>query len=118
MMGNERASIFGDDQDLDLGDFKPKQPEPPTVKREDVRTVSEGANFRSREPQPPAPASMPQKREPRRYRTGRNQQLNIKARAEAIEAFYQITNQQGWVLGETFERAIEALSRELETGRG
>lgn len=115
-MANERASIFGDDQDLDLGDFKPKQPEPPAVRREDVRTVSEGADFRSREPQPPAPPK-PEKREPRRYRTGRNQQLNIKARAEAIEAFYQITDQQGWVLGETFERAIEALKRELDTGR-
>lgn len=113
-MANERASVFGDDQDLDLGNFKPKQPEPPAVKREDVRTVSEEANFRSREPQPPA--SKPEKREPRRYRIGRNQQLNIKSRAGAIEAFYQITDQQGWVLGETFERAIKALKRELDTG--
>jgi hypothetical protein len=114
MMSNERASVFGDDQDLDLGDFKPKAPEPPTARREDVRAVSEGVNFRSREPQPSAPK--PEKREPRRYRTGRNQQLNIKARAEAIEVFYQITDQQGWVLGETFERAIKALKRELDTG--
>jgi hypothetical protein len=114
MMGNERASVFGDDQDLDLGGFKPKTFKPPAAQQEDVRAVSEGMNFRSREPQPPVPK--PEKREPRRYRTGRNQQLNIKARAEAIEAFYQITDQQGWVLGETFERAIEALKRELDTG--
>jgi hypothetical protein len=40
-------------------------------------------------------------------------QLNIKARTEAINAFYAITDQQGWVLGETFENAIEALKREL-----
>src|SRR5215207_6329193 len=113
MMGNERASVFGNDQDLDLGDFKPKAAEPPTARREDVRAVSEGVNFRSREPQPSAPK--PEKRKPRRYRTGRNQQLNIKARAEAIEVFYQITDQQGWVLGETFERAIKALKRELDT---
>lgn len=113
-MAKERASVFGDDQDIDIADFKPKAVEPPAVSREDVKAVSEGASFRSREPQPPAPK--PVKREQRRYRTGRNQQLNIKARAEAIEAFYQITDQQGWVLGETFERAIEALKRELDTG--
>jgi hypothetical protein len=41
-------------------------------------------------------------------------QLNIKARAEAIEAFYAITDRENWVLGETFERAVEALKRELE----
>ena len=86
-MGSDRASVFGDDQDLDLGDFQPKQPAPPAVRREEVRAVSESANFRSREPQPPAPPK-PAKREPRRHRTGRNQQLNIKATAEAIETFF------------------------------
>jgi hypothetical protein len=40
-------------------------------------------------------------------------QLNIKARTQAIEAFYAIADRQGWVLGETFERAINALQREL-----
>jgi hypothetical protein len=53
------------------------------------------------------------KREPRRYRTGRNIQLNIKARAEIIDAFYGIADRKGWVLGETFERAVAALEREL-----
>jgi hypothetical protein len=48
-----------------------------------------------------------------RHRTGRNVQLNIKARAEAVEAFYAITDREKWVLGETFERAIYALKREL-----
>ena len=40
-------------------------------------------------------------------------QLNIKARSAAVEAFYAIADRQNWVLGETFERAIEALNREL-----
>jgi hypothetical protein len=80
---------------------------------EQVRAVSEAAQFQSREPkQPPAPVTSI-KREPRRYRTCRNTQLNIKTRTEAIESFYAIADQQGWVLGETFERAIEALKREL-----
>jgi len=67
-----------------------------------VRAVSEALHFQSREPQPAlpvAPAPAP-RREPRRYRTAGNVQLNIKARAEAIE-------------GEAFERAVEALKREL-----
>ena len=30
-----------------------------------------------------------------------------------IEAFYGIADRQGWILGETFERAVAALEREL-----
>jgi hypothetical protein len=112
-MAEERASIFEDDDD-DLSGFKPKPPatvveHPAAV--EQVRAVSEAANFRSRDPKP-APAEPP-RREQRRHRTGRNVQLNIKARAEAVELFYAITDRQHWVLGETFERAIDALKREL-----
>jgi hypothetical protein len=50
-------------------------------------------------------------REPRRHRTGRNIQFNIKARAETIDRFYALSDLYGWVLGETFERAIAALER-------
>jgi hypothetical protein len=107
-MAEERANIFEDEQ-LDVSDFKPKPPAK-VVDVEQVRAVSEAANFRSRDP---GPAKL-LRREQRRHRTGRNVQLNIKARAEAIEAFYAITDREQWVLGETFERAIEALKRELE----
>jgi hypothetical protein len=104
-MANDRASIFGGDDD-DLSDFKPKAPPDKAA----VKAVAEGAQFRSREPQPPPVA--PAKREPRRYRTGRNQQLNLKVTAEAAEAFYALADETGWVLGEVFERAIAALKRE------
>lgn len=107
----ERASIFESEDDIDVSDFAPKRSPAPTILREEVRTVSEAANFRSREPQPVAATTI--RKEPRRYRTGRNVQLNIKARAEAIEAFYAIADSQKWVLGETFEKAVEALSREV-----
>jgi hypothetical protein len=118
-MSGERVSIFGDDE-LDVSGFEPKPPIPvehPAAAAEQVRAISEAANFRSRDPRPsPAIAA---RREQRRHRTGRNVQLNIKARAEAIEAFYAITDRENWVLGETFERAVEALQRELarETSR-
>ena len=42
-MNNERASVFGDNQDIDLGDFKPKNSKPPAARREDVRVVSQRA---------------------------------------------------------------------------
>jgi hypothetical protein len=113
-MSDERASVFGDDADLDISAFKPKPATKPAVRREQVREVSEAASFRSREPKPVAMIASP-RREPRRHRTGRNVQLNIKATAEAVEAFYAITDRESWVLGETFERAIEALQRELNS---
>jgi hypothetical protein len=114
-MPEERASIFGDD-DLDVSAFKPKPASQPSARPEQVREVSEAVSFHSRDPKPGPPAP-PVRREQRRYRTGRNVQLNIKARAEAVEAFYAIADRQHWVLGETFERAIEALNRELAASK-
>jgi hypothetical protein len=70
----------------------------------------EGANFRSREPE-----SKRTKREPRRYRTGRDTQFNIKADREVIDDFYSIADKQKWVLGETLERAVAALKKEIAT---
>ena len=111
-MTGKRASIFDAELELDVAGFAPKEAVTPTVRPEEVRAVSEAANFQSREPRHEIQA-VPPKREPRRYRTGRNIQLNIKARANVIDAFYEIADQNGWVLGETFERAVAALEREL-----
>ena len=113
MMTAERASIFGEEEPDLSTTFKPKPAlKPSGASPTEVREVSEAVNFRSRDPKP-TPAE-PKRREQRRHRTGRNVQLNIKARAEAVDAFYAIADRQNWVLGETFERAIEALRRELE----
>ena len=118
--GSKRAGLFEDEPDL--SDFRPKQPALP----EQVKVLAEEAGFRSREPlvqnRFPRPDPMPvlalQKREQRRYRTGRNQQLNLKVRAQDAETFYAIADAQGWVLGETFAQAVAALARELEKARG
>jgi len=101
--------MFGQDTDLDLSDFKPKAPARP----EQVRGVAEQAGFRSREAASAPVESEEPRREQRRYRTGRNIQLNLKVRREAVEAFYRLADEQGWVLGEAFERAVGALEREL-----
>jgi hypothetical protein len=114
-MSGKRAGVFDVEDDLDVSGFTPKAPDRPAARPEQVRTVSEAAQFQSREPRRERLPASSSKREPRRYRTGRNIQLNIKARAEAIEAFYAIADQRGWVLGETFERAIDALKRDLAT---
>lgn len=112
MMNGKRASIFDDNTEIDVSGFAPKEGATPVAPPEQVRAVSESAHFQSRERPPELRAPSPP-REPRRYRTGRNIQLNIKARASTIEAFYKIADRQGWVLGETFERAVAALEREL-----
>lgn len=106
----ERAGVF--ENDFDVSDFAPKktakkaEPEP-----EAVRAVSETVSFKSREPAPSAPK--PVKKERRGRRTGRNLQLNLKVDAGTLESFYEITDKQGWVLGETLARAVAALKKEL-----
>lgn len=42
--------------------------------------------------------------------------MNLKVRAETRELFYRLNDSQGWVQGYTFERAVQALQKELEGG--
>ncbi|RAI54662.1 stability/partitioning determinant [Roseicella frigidaeris] len=115
-MSDKRAGLF--EEELDISGFAPKPPARP----EQVKAVAEEAGFRSRGPSParvpaspPTPPEAPAgRREQRRYRTGRNQQLNLKVRAEDAATFYAIADAQGWVLGDAFARAIAALTRELQ----
>jgi len=110
-MSNTRASIFGDD-DLDVSGFAPKLgPDRSAPPADLVRKVAEASNFRSREPV--LPCDIGSKRSPRRHRTGRNVQFNVKASQETVDAFYAISDGHGWVLGETLEKALAALQREL-----
>jgi hypothetical protein len=119
-MSNPRASIFADD-DLDVSEFVPKAgPDKSAPMAEEVKAVAEAAHFRSREPAlpPGAPLAAPltaplAKRVPRRYRTGRNVQFNVKASQDTVDAFYAISDANGWVLGETLEHALAALQRDL-----
>lgn len=125
----ERAKLFEED-DLDLSEFTPKEgPRPAAPDPEKVREVSEAANFQSREPKSAKPkdakpveevkAAGPAepeatKRKPRYHRTGRTVQFNCRTTQACSDGMYAIADQQGWLVGETLERAYAALRRELE----
>src|SRR4051812_40939542 len=121
---SKRANIFDDATELDVSDFQPETSPAPPPDIETLRKISEASNFPSRQApkpksveQPPASPAPPDigkpRRQPRTHRTGRNVQFNVKASQETIDAFYRISDEQGWVLGETLERALAALEREL-----
>ena len=110
-----RADIgFGDAlEDFNPADWAPEPRQRPRIAPEEGRRLAEATGFRSREatPQPaaqPAPEALP-----RRRRTGRNAQLNLKCRPDTIQAFYAIADAQGWGLGETLEKAVLLLQREF-----
>ena len=115
-MSKSRASIFGDEDttSLDLKSFAPKaSPDAKAPAAEQVRAVAQAANFHSLESAAPKPVTKKQ-RPNRQYRTGRNVQLSVKALSETVDIFYAITDEQGWVLGYTLQRAMEALQCELK----
>lgn len=114
-MGKGRASVFADTDDvaIDISEFAPKAAAAPTSPtQQQVKTVSEAANFPSREIARPS-GNVPRK--PRRYRTGRNVQFNAKALQKTVDRFYALCDKTGWVMGYTLERAVDALERELKS---
>jgi hypothetical protein len=112
-MSKQRASIFPPD-DLDVSGFTPEAAPDTEPDREMIRAISAQSNFPSREPkQPRTAAPEAPKRQPRRHRTGRTAQFNARTTPETVEAFYAIADRKGWLVGETVERALAALQREL-----
>ena len=107
--GKGRASIFGDDvpADLDLTGFEPRQATsaPP---RATIRAVSEAERFVSREAVSETPL-----RRPRRRRSRRTAQLNVKVTPETLDAFYAIAEAQDWLVAEAFEYAVAALQEKV-----
>ncbi|WP_411566840.1 stability/partitioning determinant (plasmid) [Pseudomonas orientalis] len=55
-------------------------------------------------------------RSKRRFKTGRNVQINIKGEQETKEELYQVADLIDQPLGETLKRALAALRREVESG--
>lgn len=57
-------------------------------------------------------------RSKRRFKTGRNVQINIKGEQETKDELYQVADLIDQPLGETLKRALAALRREVEEGTG
>ena len=87
--------------------FAPKQSTSNSPSPEKVAEVAEKLNFTSRESHPTVEAKV--RRKPMYHRTGRTAQFTCKTSPEIVDAFYDFASQRGWKVGETFERAFEAL---------
>jgi antitoxin ParD1/3/4 len=76
----------------------------PGIPIEEVRAQFLAQTREDANTEPPAPA-----RSARRYKTGRNQQINIKATPQIIERLYKIADARRVPLGELLEQALDAL---------
>ena len=76
----------------DLAQFKPG-PTAPTPSRDRIRDASELAGFPSRAP--------------RRWRTGRNTQLNLKVSADVLARFAALANQRQIPFGALLEQLLD-----------
>lgn len=132
-MSRERANIGFDDalSGFDPSDWRPTGPTHAKPPKEATQAAAEATGFRSRERAPliePTPVSVPlvsgagapetsprlapaPLTPPRRRRTGRNAQLNLKARQDMIDRFCAVADGQGWGLGETLEYAVVLLEK-------
>jgi hypothetical protein len=104
-MNTPRANPFADVEQLPTFAPKPRATKPAA---EQIDAVADANGFPSRQP---ARASAARKRGGRRYRTGRNQQINIKATQEVIERLYKMADARRVPLGELLEHALDALER-------
>lgn len=109
-----RADPFADTDEL--SDFAPQPARRPNIDPAAIREESEKHRFPSRGA--PAHSPEPPKKPQRRWRTGRSHQLNLKTKPEYAERFAALADGQGIGLGEAFERAVEALERELAATTG
>lgn len=119
MMSRQRADL-GFEADLDSFDPADWEVGTPAPRRPETGTAlksAEATGFRSREVKIADSAPMALKgageARPRRRRTGRNAQFNLKARPDTIERFCAVADAKGWGLGETLEQAVELLEREF-----
>ncbi len=83
---------------------KPRKDRP--VEEEAIARIAEHNNFPSRQAAKPAKLD---RRKPRVYRTGRNQQFNAKVTPETIQRFYKAADEKRVPLGELLKQSLDAL---------
>lgn len=108
---NERTNPFGDLSSDFAASPQAKKP----ILAANIDNIAEANGFPSRQPQKTpkpttdSPSGATGQHRTRRYTTGRNRQLNLKASDETIKAFYELADQRGITLAELFEQAVAAL---------
>jgi hypothetical protein len=114
-MSTSRTNPFADVESLPAFETKPKAPSAiPREQTERIEQIAEANNFPSRQPARTPAARPPGKQ--RRYKTGRNQQINIKATQQVIERLYKLADAKRIPLGELLEQALEALEKRSSSG--
>lgn len=111
-MTSTRAKIGFGDALSDLGGFETARREKPTPEPQ----AAAAAGFTRREPVPTSEALLPSLKTQRRRRTGRNAQINIKAKPETLEQFYAAADAMGLGVGEAFEVAVALLQKKIVSG--
>jgi hypothetical protein len=104
----------------DLSDFAPRSAVEPSkpIASDVIDEISRKSGFPSRQPTKKASPTLPaQPRTQRRYVTGRNQQINIKAKAETIAMLNTLADKLNAPFGEVLERALHALDTSLKEER-
>ena len=104
-MNTTRANPFSDIGTLPTFEPKPKAPRP--IENDQVDKIAEASGFPSRK----ATRSPTPVRRGRRYTTGRNQQINIKATPQVIERLYKMADARRVPLGELLDQALDALEK-------
>ncbi|CNF30410.1 hypothetical protein [Yersinia kristensenii] len=99
-----------------LKNFEPKSAaeQKPRQSNAEIEELANEHGFVSRQSTPPTP---PVERSKRRFKTGRNIQINIKGEQETKDELYRVADIIDEPLGETLKRALAALKRELERGK-
>jgi hypothetical protein len=104
-MSTPRANPFADVENLPAFEPKPRASKP--IEKDRIEKIADANDFPSRQA-----ARAPARREGgRRYKTGRNQQINIKATAQVIERLYRMADARHVPLGELLEQALDALEK-------
>lgn len=97
-------------EELPAFDVKPKKQT--ALPEQTIEQISRENYFPSRQaPKTPAASKRPQ----RRYRTGRNKPLSIKATDATVERFARMADQRKMPYGQLLDLALDALDRAGET---
>lgn len=99
----------------DFADFSPRTTEEKLrVAPETIAQVAKDNGFVSRDAKKVEAAASPRRQ--RRFTTGRNQQLNIKATAETVARFNALADDLNLPAGALLERAVQILEEKYKRG--